>query len=230
MAAENTFSPHTQLQHLVAERLRTFILEGQLKPGQWLRQRQLAEELNVSQMPVREALKELVAEGLVEHIPYRGVRVVGFTPDDVADLYIHRGFLEGLACRAAALHITDEELDRLRTLQIQMAEKSAPDYLVEYRVLNSQFHQAIFAASRRPYLMRTLRQMWDTFPTMLLSSFVYTAHHPLPERDTVDIQEHRAILSALEKHDPDQAERLMRHHIESAGRDLVMMLKARQRI
>ncbi|HAE59780.1 MAG TPA: GntR family transcriptional regulator, partial [Anaerolineae bacterium] len=91
---------HRQLRNVVADRLRSAILEGFYKPGEWLRQEKLAQELGVSQMPVREALKELATEGLIEHVPYRGVRVIAFSPDDVGDLYAHRAFLEGRAARA----------------------------------------------------------------------------------------------------------------------------------
>lgn len=219
-----------QLQFRVAERLRTAILEGQLVPGQWLRQRLLAQEFNVSQMPVREALKELEGEGLVEHIPYRGMRVVGFSPEDVEDLYTHRCLLECMAARAAALAITDQELQRLRELHAEMCARMAPEYLAEYRVLNRQFHQTIILASRRAYLTRTLLQMWAAFPTMLWSNFAYTAITPLPERDADDLDQHNAILQALEHHDPDAAERLMRQHITSAGHDLVKALRAREQL
>jgi DNA-binding GntR family transcriptional regulator len=69
---------HKQLHDLAAEQLRSAILNGVYKPGEWLRQERLAQDLGVSQMPVREALKLLTAEGLIEHVPYRGVRVVSF--------------------------------------------------------------------------------------------------------------------------------------------------------
>lgn len=226
--SDDALSARSQLQHLVADRLRTAILEGKLKPGQWLRQRQLAEEFNVSQMPVREALKELAAEGLVEHIPYRGMRVVAFSPEDVEDLYTHRSLLEGMAARAAAARIEPDELAHLEQLQAQMADHMAPEDLAEYRQLNRQFHETIFRASRRAYLIRTLQQMWDAFPTMLWSNFAHTAVYSLPERDATDTHEHVAILKALADHDPDAAERLMREHIQAAGRDLVRVLHKQQ--
>ena len=79
MSLQNGTLSHRQLRHAVYEYLRTAISDGTLKSGEWLRQKRIAEELGVSQMPVREALKELVSDGLVEHIPYRGVRVIEFS-------------------------------------------------------------------------------------------------------------------------------------------------------
>jgi len=216
---------HRQLRHLVAERLRAAILEGKFQPGEWLRQERLAQELGVSQMPVREALKELAAEGLIEHVPYRGVRVIAFSADDVADLYAHRAFLESQAARAAARNITAEELAELRRLQAEMQRNLAPHQVAEYRQLNRRFHQIIYTASRRDYLIRTLNQMWETFPTMLIGNFALTAVQPLPARDDLDTVEHMAIIAALEAGDADQAETLVRQHIETTGRQLVATLQ-----
>ena len=101
---------HKQLRNIVAEQMRAAILNGHYKPGEWLRQERLAQDLGVSQMPVREALKELAAEGLIEHVPYRGARVVVFSIDDILDLYSHRAFLESRAAFIAAEIITPNEL------------------------------------------------------------------------------------------------------------------------
>lgn len=219
--------PHKQLHHKVSERLRVAILEGKFKPGEWLRQQQIAEELGVSQMPVREALKELATEGLLEHIPYRGVRVVKLSPDDVVDLYAHRSFLEGLGAKVATEKITDEELTELHQILDLMRENFSPAQLNEYRHLNRQFHQLVYTACRRTYLVRTLNQMWSIFPTMLWSNFPETAIHPLPVRDNIDIQEHEAVLSALEKRNGLEAQQLMTQHILNAGSHLTEALKTK---
>ncbi|HUK13854.1 MAG TPA: GntR family transcriptional regulator [Thermoanaerobaculaceae bacterium] len=220
--AERAPSPsHRQLQQWVADHLRADILAGVLAPGEWLRQERLAQEYGVSQMPVREALKKLAAEGLVEHVPYRGVRVVEFSPEDVEDLYACRAFIESMAARFAALDVTDEELVELADLQQRMAVCKTPEDIVEYRELNRRFHSAIFAASRRSYLVRTLAQLWAAFPTMLWSNVPRVAKDSLPSRDQPDIEEHAAIVAALQAHDPDAAERAVRRHIEAAGHELL---------
>jgi DNA-binding GntR family transcriptional regulator len=223
--ANNPPTPQ-QLRHWVAEQLRTAIFEGDLKPGEWLRQERMAQEYGVSQMPVREALKELTAEGLVEHVPYRGVRVVEFSADDVQDLYAHRSFLEGMAARGAARAITAEELAELGDVLAHMKKRLAPRHLAEYRALNRRFHTIICHASRRAYLIRTLNQMWAAFPTMLLSNFAQTAQVSLPERDDSDIQEHEAIVAALERHDATLAEQLMRQHIQASGHKLASAIRS----
>ena len=205
---ENT-QTHKQLRNVVAERMRTAILEGRYKPGEWMRQERIAQEFGVSQMPVREALKELVSEGLIEHVPYRGARVISFSLEDVQDLYEHRAFLEGLAASIAANLITEAQLEELKGIQTKIEENGTPEQVTRYRELNRQFHQFIFAASGREYLIRTLNQMWAIFPTMLIANFTATAKQPLPQRDHTDNEEHRAIITALEAHDAYLAKKTM---------------------
>ncbi len=216
---------HRQLHKLVADNLRSAILNGKIKPGEWLRQERLAQEYQVSQMPVREALKELSAEGLVEHVPYRGVRVVEFSPEDISDLYACRSFMEGLAARAAAAAITREEMARLRELQSQMEVALQSPVQPEFTELNRRFHRLIFSASRRTYLTRTLNQLWDAFPSMLWGNFARTAGRSLPERDQADIQEHEAIIEALERRDGAAAEQRIRQHIDESGQHLLSALR-----
>jgi DNA-binding GntR family transcriptional regulator len=228
MASEPTPRSHRQLHHWVADHLRSDILEGRLKPGEWLRQEKLAQAHGVSQMPVREALKQLAAEGLVEHVPYRGVRVVEFSPEDVEDLYACRAFIEGMAARSAARNVTDEEVAELAELHEQMVRCKNPEELREYRELNRRFHVLIFSASRRSYLLRTLAQLWSAFPTMLWSSIPRIAVSSVPGRDEPDAAEHAEIVAALGARDPERAERAVRRHIESAGGMLVAAMRGQE--
>ena len=226
MASEPTPRSHRQLHHWVADRLRSDILEGRLRPGEWLRQERLAQAYSVSQMPVREALKQLAAEGLVEHVPYRGVRVVEFAAEDVEDLYACRAFIEGMAARSAAQNVTDEELSDLAGLHEQMVRCRTPEDLAQYRELNRRFHALIFSASRRSYIVRTLAQLWSAFPTMLWSNIPRIAMASVPGRDEPDAAEHEEIVAALAARDAERAERAVRRHIESAGEMLVAGMRA----
>src|SRR5437762_9247969 len=106
MIAPGPSTEHKQLRDVVVERIREQIAQGKLMPGQWLRQERLAAELGTSYTPIREALKQLQAEGMVEHVPYRGVRVVQFSPADVLDIYGMRSVLEGQAAAGAATRLT----------------------------------------------------------------------------------------------------------------------------
>jgi len=210
-----------QRREWLVEHVRHLILTGGVKPGEWLRQEKLAEQFGVSQTPVREALKQLSAEGLLEHVPYRGIRVVVFTLTDASDLYECRTFIEGMAARHAAASITDEQLAELREVFERMKARLGPRYITEYRELNRRFHTIIFDASGRSLLVRTLAQMWAAFPSMLWGNFAKTAPAPLPGRDKSDVEEHGAILAALEARDAEAAERATRRHIQHA-KDLLL--------
>ena len=212
---------HKQLRNVVAERMRSAILEGNYKPGEWMRQERIAKELGVSQMPVREALKELASEGLIEHVPYRGARVVDISANDVEDIYALRAFLESRAAGFATSQITPEEIAELKQLHAEIERYSAPEHLAQYRELNRRFHELIFTASRRDYLIRNLKLLWAAFPTMLMGNYPRTASQPLVGRDNVDLLEHAAIIDALEKGNANTAQKAMKEHIESVMRELM---------
>lgn len=217
-------SSHRQLRKLVADQLRAAILDGRFKPGEWLRQERVAQELGVSQMPVREALKELAAEGLIEHVPYRGVRVVALSAEDIEDLYEQRAFLESRAAEKAAEYISEADIALLKAMMAEM-ESLPREQIAQYRKINRNFHETIFHISRREYLIRTLMQMWEAFPTMLIGNFAGTARQPLPQRDEQDQLEHRAIVTALEARDGRRAGEAMQVHILSAASHLLESLK-----
>ncbi len=209
----------------IAERLRQEIQEGQLRAGEWIRQERIAQLFGVSQIPVREALKQLVAEGLVEHVPFRGVRVIQFSVEDIEDLYATRAVSEGRAARFAAARITASELKALERLHEQMLRCVTPRDLREYRELNRTFHLKIIAASGRPYLMRSLRQLWVAFPTMGWSNIPEVAVTSVPGRDVPDAAEHEAILAALAARNGERAEEAVRSHIESAAAALLLAMR-----
>jgi DNA-binding GntR family transcriptional regulator len=213
-----------QLRDWVASELRTAISEGRLQPGEWLRQERLSRELGVSHMPVREALKQLAAEGLIEYLPYRGMRVVEFSLEDIEDVYAVRAGLEGRAAAAAATRIGAEELADLARLVARLAQTQGVDQLAENRAVNRSFHETVYRASRRAYLIRTLDQIWSWFPTMFLGIYPSTARLPVAGRDT-DVEEHEAILDALRDGARDLAGRLMAEHVRRAGDQLVAVLR-----
>lgn len=206
---------HNQLRGLVADRIRALILGGQLRPGEWLRQARLAQELDVSQMPVREALRELAAQGLVEHVPYRGVRVAAFSADDLFDLLQARTCLESLAARHAAGRLTASDLAELHRLQAEMSARSGLSPSAEYADLHRRFHERVCAASHRPSLTRLLNQIWAAFPEQMPA-----VGHSFPERSGRDEAEHGELLAALERGDGAAAEAAMRRHWTAVGAEL----------
>jgi DNA-binding GntR family transcriptional regulator len=97
--------------------------------------------------------------------------------------------------------------------------------VVEHRKLHRGFHQLIYTASRRPYLIHALDQMWAAFPTMLLGNFPQTARRPIPGRGTSARQEHRALVRALQDRNGADAERVTRQHVQATADSIATTLK-----
>ena len=214
----------------VYEAVRDAVIDGRFEPGQWLRQETLAQELGVSQMPVREALKRLVAEGLAERIPYRGVRIVEFAPRDIADMCTVRLILESLAVRFATAHITAEQVAQLKQNLREAANCTNPDQMARRRELNDEFHLTICHASDHRYLTRQLDSLWDWFPGVMLYEGMRRQEELSAARLARENEEHRAILSAIEQRDALQAEEYTRRHIRNLSLELAEVLGLREEL
>ena len=214
------------LSDIAFRRLRDAIIDGRLKPGQWLRQETLARELGMSQMPVREALRRLVTEGLAERIAYRGVRVVEFTADDVADMFAVRLMLESLAVRFAAPVISPAELERLEDLLHRAEGCGQQDQMGLRRELNTEFHLSICRASGHRYLVHQIESLWSWFPSVMLYEGMRRQEALAPARLARELEEHRAILASLRARDARTAEEEMRRHIGNLSQELTEVLGA----
>jgi len=215
---------HQPLADLVFESLRQAIIDGRLRPGHWLRQETLAAELGVSQMPVREALKRLIGEGLAVRVPYKGVKAVEFSAEDIVDICTSRLVLEGLAARFAALLITPQELDCLKRNLEETSRYIEQHQMGKRREMNHEFHLAICRASDRRYLLRLIEAIWSWFPSVLLYEGMFRQEAYLPARLEREVREHWAIVAALERRDANQAEETTRQHVRNLSRELVELL------
>jgi DNA-binding GntR family transcriptional regulator len=155
--AEIISIPRQVLHQEVAVRLRQRIVEGRLAPGAKLNERELAESLNVSRTPLREAIRMLAAEGLVELLPNRGAVVAQMSAQDVADTFEVIAGLEGQSGELAAQRITEPELAEIRALHYEMMAAYTRRDLPTYYRLNAQIHTQINAAARNPVLAQTWR-------------------------------------------------------------------------
>jgi DNA-binding GntR family transcriptional regulator len=212
--------PRTVKEALV-ETLRDEIIRGDLVPGQYLRLEEIAPRFDVSTMPVREALRDLAAEGLVTVFPRRGAMVTQLNADELQDIYDIRVALEEMAARLAVPFVTEAILTELASL-IEQIENHRGDVATLVK-LNHQFHLTLYAASGRRHLCELIRMLRYRSQHYL---HVYTAEVDeghLPQTPG----EHRAILEACRRGDAEQAATLTREHVAEAGR--VIVEHARQR-
>ncbi len=194
---------------LIIEVMREAILSGELVPGERLLQEELAERFDVSPTPIREAIQQLVAEGVLSHSPYRGVQVAEVHLDEVRQVYLIRSTLEELATRTAVLNLRIGDVMQLREYQDQIREQVENNDLRILRKLNYEFHMLIYQASNMPLLIHMIKSLWTKFPWDTL--------HVLPNRAEAATDEHELILKAINNGDADLAGRLMREHIESGS-------------
>lgn len=200
------------LRGKVFSQLRKQILTGVYKPGESLVELRLCDELGVSRTPIREAIRQLELEGLVQSIPNKGVIVKGVSEKDVRDIYTIRTMIEGLAARWAAENITDEELKELQeALDFEefYTMKNDVDHLITY---DSKFHDIIFKASKS----RPLMHMLSTFHIYIQGA--RNNSFETPGRPGKALEEHRAIFEAIKNRDADTAEKLTIEHIANASK------------
>ncbi len=141
---------------LVHAQLRQLILAERLKPGEWLRQEDLASRLGVSRTPIREALRLLAEEGLVEMTPHRGARITPLSLEELEEIYAARLGLEGLVARYAATNMSNDVLDTLRHALPQLARLATSGDIESYLREDRQFIEACYAVSERPRLCRQI--------------------------------------------------------------------------
>ena len=192
------------------DRLIAEIRAGKLRPGDRLTETDLAARLGISRTPVREAIRLLEADGLVDHQPRAGARIRRLDHAEVTELYEMRAVLEGTAARFAARAAYDSELADLRAINADFAAaRGNPEALYH---ANRQFHAVLLTAARNRFLLRATEAVQKTLLILGRSTMEEA------ERADSAAAEHAAILAALEAHDGAAAEAAMRAHIESAHR------------
>lgn len=181
---------------------------GTLRPGDRLTETELAKRFGISRTPVREAIRQLEADGLVTHIPRVGAAIRRLDHAEISELYDMRTVLEGTAARFAARAASDVELSELQAIHTAMAAATG----AALYPINRQFHGALLNAARNRFLNRAVEAVHKTLLILGPSTM------EIGDRATAAITEHAAILQALQHRDPDAAEAAMRHHIEAAHR------------
>jgi DNA-binding GntR family transcriptional regulator len=220
---------HTResLAESVFRALRKAILEGELEPGEWLRQEALAEELNVSQVTVRDALNQLVGEGLANRIPYKGVHVATLSPVELEDIYAMRAVLEGLAAKSAAQRISEKSLQEMRDLLPVTIVDNDPESVSRAREANRRFHQIFIEASQRRFLIRVLNQILDWIDPLMLYSRTMKTEIGLETRlkwGERDRYQHTRLLEALEAGDGELAGKVATEAVEEAWDNLAELI------
>ena len=213
---------HRTLQEIVYDTIRQAVLNGTFAPGSPLRQEALAEKLQVSSMPVREALRRLEAEGLVTFIARRGAIVRPLDPKEAADVFFVRTLLEPAAARLATPNLQPDHLVTLRTICASLDDATSANDRKAFLEHDREFHHSLYSAVDRPVLLSMIRQLWDR-SEIYRAAAVYTS---TPRYHLQQSQaEHHALLRACIHGDRDAAERATRSGLDLSAAHLKNALK-----
>ena len=203
------------LRGRVFHKLREDILNGQYEEHEELKEVAISEEMGVSRTPVREALRQLELEGLVQIIPNKGAYVTGITQKDVKDIYMIRSLLEGLCAKWACEHITDEQLEELEENVYLAKFHAGKGHLEQLAQLDNRFHEVLYEGCDSKMLEHLLKD----FHQYVLRVRKKTLNNE--RRGTASNQEHEMILEAIKEKNAELAQQLANEHITKAYENMV---------
>lgn len=203
------FNNYQPLRDVIFNTLREAIIVGELKPGERLMEVQLSEKMGVSRTPVREAIRKLELEGLVDMVPRKGAQVAVLSVKNIMDVLEVRATLDGLATELSAERITQEELKELENVQKQFINYVLKENLQGCIKKDVEFHDIIYRSSRNDKLIQivsNLREQIQRFRIIYLKDY----------RSTKDIiKEHEEILNAVSNKHSDTAREVAQIHIKN---------------
>ena len=218
--------PRQSLTSAVADKLRDKIVRGELKEGEQLRQDAIANEFQVSRIPVREALRQLEAEGLITIILHRGAVVSSLSPTDILEVFQMRALLEAEVLRVSIPNLTDEHLRAAEEILRRYDQALWTEGDVgSWGRLNTEFHSALYAGAERPQFMSVIRSLNYKGERYIRLQLYLTRE---VERAK---QEHRMLLDLCRARNVDAAVDLVKRHILFAGeslRDFVLQHRQQQ--
>lgn len=202
------------LRGQVFDKIRSDILNGKYKRGEELVESSIGKELGISRTPVREAIRQLELEGLVQLVPNKGAFVTGISEKDVRDIYLIRARLEGLAARMAAKNITPELLDAMEETVVLSEYHAKKEHYEQVCEMDSKFHKLLYKASGSRILEHTLTDFHQYVQRVRMASIMKK------RRMEKSNDEHDAILTAIREHDEEKAELVATRHISNTVENL----------
>lgn len=193
--------------------IRDDILNGKYSEGEKLVEAKLAEELGVSRTPVREALKQLELDGMVENIPNRGVIVKGITKQDIQDIFTIRTAIEGIAAAWAVERITEEELQDLKEAYELMEFYAFKKDIEKFAEFNTKFHETIYKATKSRYLEQVLKDFQYYMKQSRKKSL------QIEGRMEDALREHKEILDAFLERNKEKAEKALTMHVNNSKKN-----------
>ncbi|HEX6195669.1 MAG TPA: GntR family transcriptional regulator [Jiangellaceae bacterium] len=198
-----------QLSDEAASYVRALIMSGELRPGDSVRVESIAEALNISTTPAREALKALRVEGFLDLVPRRGFQVAQLTGDDIKDLFTVQALVAGELVSRATQNASSADVERLKSIHADLEAVARTDDVERLEELNHQFHREVNRLARAPKILWVLALVTRYVPRMFYAS--------IPGWPESTKNDHGAILDAIVARDPEAAREAMHAHLKYSG-------------
>jgi DNA-binding GntR family transcriptional regulator len=207
----------------IVSQLRDFIVEGNLAPGSRIPERELCEKFGISRTPLREALKVIAAEGLIELLPNRGARVRQFSEADIRNLFEVLAGLDFVAGRLACARISDDAIAAIEKLHLEMYTHYLRRELTDYFRINQKIHQAIVDAAANPILSANFANL-----NSIVRRLRYSANLVHRDRLGEAMREHEQIVDALKRRSANELGLLMFQHMQGKCEAVCEYLREQQ--
>lgn len=211
--------PRQTIASMALEALRSHILRGHYPDGEALRQDALAQQLGVSRIPIREALRQLEAEGLVSFVPHRGAVVASLSLEEIVEVFELRAEVETGLLRRAIPRLRNEHIEQAAEILHQYERALRSGDVAFWGELNWKFHSTLYAPADRPVTLGLMQRLHDHADRYVRVQLAVT------HWQSRAIREHRAIAAAARRRDTRKACALLREHVLSAGASLVAFLR-----
>jgi len=222
-SAPDTAIPRQSLTTAVADKLREQIIRGELPEGAQLRQDAIASQYHVSRIPVREALRQLDAEGLIAIVPNRGAVVPALSPNDIEELFSIRALLEPEVLKRSIPRLTEDDFSKAESvLRKYVSELRRDDHVSSWGRLNWQFHSILYGRADQPRFMAIIRNVNNSGERYTRLQLYLT--HGIKRAN----EEHHQILELCRRRDVTGACKLLRLHIQNAGESLKEALEQKR--
>ncbi|PKM90749.1 MAG: GntR family transcriptional regulator [Firmicutes bacterium HGW-Firmicutes-12] len=210
------------IRDIVYENIRKAILQGVMKPGERIVEKECAERYRISRTPVREALRKLEIEGLVQYIPRKGVVVKAINLEEIEEIYAIRIALESIAIEAAIERISEADIERLQDITMKMEKYEDAGKMEELLATCNEFNDVLLRAAAMPRLLAIINSQKDSlqrFRGITLSRDI---------RRSKAISEHKEILKTVMDKDKEKAVKYVRIHLEGARQTLTKNMEKRK--
>ena len=212
---------HNSIVEITCKYIRSKIANGEIRLNEKVSMRKIAEDLEISRTPIREAIRKLESEGLIELLPRRGFIVKKYNPKQVEEIYVARQILEVSAVRLACDRIKKKDLERLKKINDNLSKVliEGKKDILKIKKLNEDFHFTLYKNSGNDVICEIIQNLWNRISGLFIQLFKN------PKQGKTTFQEHNEIIQALENQDVNKSTEMIDNHLSANKKQLMSFIK-----